>query len=204
MKTRKSTFKIQAKEIIRIDTLIMKPKDYQKFGDNNNGRGYNYLYEIVGLDKFHKEFEGVRLVKDGYAKEFYSTGHDGLCQRVRTTLREFEKCFCDGEFGSLLAIVYGNVCKDANRSLAQEQYIHMKNQFSDAWLLPLIDTLATRLGKKRPSGSTEIYDWNIKSAIGRYYQSMTKKAIGQGWDNIVSHNFKGQSGWKLPIVGTTI
>ena len=83
----------------------MKPKDYQQHGDPHSGMGYNYLYEIVGLDKYNAAFAGVRMTKDGYAKEFYSTGHNGLCSRVRTTLREFERVFCDGEFGALEAIV---------------------------------------------------------------------------------------------------
>jgi hypothetical protein len=36
--------------------------------------------------------------------------------------------------------------------------------------------------------------------MGKYYQSMTKKAIGEGWQDIVDQKFKGQSGWRLPIV----
>ena len=87
-----------------IDTLVMKPKDYQEHGDPSSGLGYNYLYEIIGLGDYVEAFRDIRLVKDGYAKEFYSTGHNGLFQRVRTTVREFEKTFCDGEFLSLIHI----------------------------------------------------------------------------------------------------
>ena len=148
---------IRLRKIATIDTKVMKPKDYQENGDPNSGLGYNYLYEIVGLDKYNAAFAGVRMTKDGYAKEYYSTGHNGLFSRVRTTLREFERVFCDGEFGALEAIVYGNVCKGANRSLAQEQYIHKRNQHGDEWMLPTIEA-ATPSGKKRPSGSTEFYN----------------------------------------------
>ncbi|MEK9878035.1 MAG: hypothetical protein VW684_15360, partial [Betaproteobacteria bacterium] len=127
---------INLKLIAKINTGSMKPRDYQEHGNPNSGKGYNYLYQIRGLEKFNPIFEGVSMVKDGYAKEFYSTGHNGLFQRVRTTVREFEKAFCDGEFGALEAYVYGNVCKAANRSLAQEQYLHKRNQNGDEWLLP--------------------------------------------------------------------
>jgi hypothetical protein len=182
----------------------MKPKDYQEHGNPRSGQGYNYLYEIVGLENFNPLFKNVRMVKDGYAKEFYSTGHNGLFQRVRTTVREFEKAFAGGRFGALEAKVYGNICKTANRSLAQEQYLHKRNQNGDEWLLPLIQQAADEIGVSRPSGSTEFYNWSPKRAYGKYLQSMTKKAIGEGWDDIVSHNFKGQSGWRLPIVGRAL
>lgn len=191
---------IRLRKIATIDTKVMKPRDYQENGDPNSGLGYNYLYEIVGLDKYNAAFAGVRMTKDGYAKEYYSTGHNGLFSRVRTTLREFERVFCDGEFGALEAVVYGNVCKGANRSLAQEQYIHKRNQHSDEWMLPIIEA-ATPSGKKRPSGSTEFYNWSPKRAYGKYLQSMTRKAIGEGWQDIIDHNFRGQSGWALPTVG---
>jgi len=195
---------IKLKLIATIDTLEMKPRDYQEHGDPDSGMGYNYLYEIIGLAKFNPIFKGVRMVKDGYAKEFYSTGHNGLFQRVRTTVREFEKAFADGQFGALQAKVYGNICKAANRSLAQEQYLHKRNQNGEEWLLPLIQQAADAEGVKRPSGSTEFYNWSPKRAYGKYLQSMTKKAIGEGWDDIVAHNYKGQSGYGLPIVGRTL
>lgn len=192
---------IRLKLVATIDTLEMKPRDFQEYGDPDSGMGYNYLYEIIGLDKFNPIFKGVRMVKDGYAKEFYSTGHNGLFQRVRTTVREFEKAFAGGQFGALQAKVYGNICKHANRSLAQEQYLHKRNQHGDEWLLPLIQQAADDEGVKRPSGSTEFYNWSPKRAYGKYLQSMTKKAIGEGWQDIVDNNYKGQSHWKLPIVG---
>ena len=78
---------IRLRKIATIDTLVMKPKDYQQHGDPHSGMGYNYLYEIVGLDKYNAAFAGVRMTKDGYAKEFYSTGHNGLASRVRTIAR---------------------------------------------------------------------------------------------------------------------
>ena len=187
-----------------IDTLEMKPKDFQEHGNPDSGMGYNYLYEIIGLGDYVDAFKNVRLVKDGYAKEFYSTGHNGLFQRVRTTVREFEKTFCDGEFGALKAYVYGNVCKGANRSLAQEQYVHNRNQGGDEHLLDLIVSEAAKRGCKAPAGKTEIYNWSPKRAYGKYLQSMTKKAVGAGWDDIVSKNFRGQSGWKLPTVGVAL
>ena len=195
---------IQLKQIAIIDTLKMKPRDYQEHGDPNTGNGYNYLYEIVGLDRYNDAFHNVRMVKDGFAKEYYSTGHNGLFQRVRTTVREFEKAFCDGEFGALQAIVYGNVCKGANRSLAQEQYLHKRNQGGEEWMLPTIQEAAAVARVKRPSGSTEFYNWSPKRAYGKYLQSMTRKAIGEGWDDIVAHRFRGQSGWRLPVVGTAL
>ena len=187
-----------------IDTLEMKPRHFQENGDPNSGMGYNYLYEIIGLGDYVDAFKNVRLVKDGYAKEFYSTDHNGLFQRVRTTIREFEKTFCDGEFGALKAHVYGNVCKGANRSLAQEQYVHNRNQGGDEHLLDLIVSEAAKRGRPAPAGKTEIYNWSPKRAYGKYLQSMTKKAVGAGWDDIVSKNFRGQSGWKLPTVGVAL
>ena len=195
---------INLRKIATIDTLQMKPRDYQENGNPDSGLGYNYLYEIIGLGDYVSAFADVRLVKDGYAKEFYSTGHNGLFQRVRTTVREFEKTFCNGEFGAIHAIVYGNVCKEANRSLAQEQYVHKRNQGGPDHLLSLIVSEAEKRGKKAPAGKTEIYNWNPRSAYGRYLQSMTKKAIGEGWSDIVAHNFRGQSGWKLPVTSTTL
>ncbi len=188
----------QLKKIATIDTLHMKPKDYQENGDPQSGQGYNYLWQLIGLEKYAPEFEGMTICKDGYAKEFYSTGHNGLFQRVRTTVRDFEKSYCGGEFGALKAHVYGNICKVANRSLAQEQYFHKRNQGQPHHLLPLIKE--TCIGAV-PSGKTEFYNLPLKSIMGKYYQSMTKKAIGEGWEDIKSHNFKGQSGWKLPTVG---
>ena len=68
-----------------IDTLEMKPRDYQEHGDPSSGQGYNYLYEIIGLEEYCPIFEGKRITKDGYAKEFYATGHNGLFSRIRTT-----------------------------------------------------------------------------------------------------------------------
>ena len=188
---------LRIKKIATIDTLEMKPRHYQENGDPNNGQGYNYLWQLIGLEKYAPEFEGMNIIKDGYAKEFYSTGHNGLFQRVRTTVREFEKSYCNGEFGALKAEVYGNICKDANRSLAQEQYYHKRNQGQPFHLLPLI--LKTS-GGKAPAGKTEFYNLPLKSAMGKYYQSMTKKAIGEGWQDIVDQKFRGQSGWRLPIV----
>jgi len=184
-----------------IDTLEMKPKDYQEHGDPSSGQGYNYLYEIIGLEKYCPIFEGKRITKDGYAKEFYATGHNGLFSRVRATVREFEKVFCDFEFGALKAHVYGNICKTANRSLAQEQYIHLRNQGGAEHLQDLIVEQAEIRGKSAPAGKTEFYNWHPKRALGKYYQSMTKRAIGEGWEDMKSNNFKGQSGWRLPTVG---
>lgn len=195
---------INLKLIATIDTLNMKPRDFQEYGDPDSGQGYNYLYEIIGLAKYNPLFANVRMVKDGYAKEFYSTGHNGLFQRVRTTTREFEKAFCNGEFGALQAKVYGNIKRHANRSLAQEQYLHNKNQHSDEWLLPLIQQAADIEGVKRPAGSTEFYNWSPKRAYGKYLQSMTKKAVEFGWNDIVSKNYKGQSNFQLPIVGKVL
>ena len=189
------------KKIATIDTLEMKPRHYQEYGDPSNGMGYNYLWQLIGLEQYVPEFEGMSIIKDGYAKQFYSNGHNGLFQRVRTTVREFEKTYCGAKFGALKAEVYGNICKNANRSLAQEQYYHKRNQGQPFHLLPLI--LQTSRGNA-PAGKTEFYNLPIRSAMGKYYQSMTKKAIGEGWDDIVSAKFRGQSGWRLPTVGRTL
>ena len=44
-----------------IDTLVMKPKDYQEHGDPSSGLGYNYLYEIIGLGDYVEAFRDIRL-----------------------------------------------------------------------------------------------------------------------------------------------
>ena len=61
----------QLKKIATIDTLHMKPKDYQENGDPNSGQGYNYLWQLIGLEKYVPEFEGMTICKDGYAKIQY-------------------------------------------------------------------------------------------------------------------------------------
>ena len=55
--------------------------------------GYNYLWELLNLGDFVPAFVGMDIFKDGFAKECYSGGFNGVQSRIMNTLGDMERSF---------------------------------------------------------------------------------------------------------------
>ena len=55
--------------------------------------GYNYLWELLNLGDFVPAFVGMDIFKDGFAKECYSGGFNGVQSRIMNTLADMERSF---------------------------------------------------------------------------------------------------------------
>ena len=53
--------------------------------------GYNYLWELLNLGDFVPAFVGMDIFKDGFAKECYSGGFNGVQSRIMNTLGDMER-----------------------------------------------------------------------------------------------------------------
>jgi len=72
-------------------TSISKPENSD--GSPYADLGYNYLWELVNLGEFVPAFVGMSIFKDGFAKECYSGGFNGVQSRIINTLADMERSF---------------------------------------------------------------------------------------------------------------
>ena len=205
------------KLIATVDTLNMKPRDYECDPVNGDGNGLLYFWKLSNIWRVFPELKprvqgDYVIVKIGYAKEYRIIGRNkygrryghGAIVRARETIRGWERSF-DIEKGVISAKLYAIAVGTANEMLAAEQYLHRRNQETGIHFLPSIEALAGQYNAKGlPGGKTEFYLARIQSLYGKFLNCQRRSNMQSGWSDIRDANFRGPSGWRLPNVGVDL
>ena len=149
--------------------------------------GYNYLWELVNLGDYVPAFVGMSIFKDGFAKECYSGGFNGVQSRIINTLADMERSF-SLERGLLVGRLHFAKLGTFDETLSAEQFFHSRYKLYR--VTGLFQDLRTK-GEKPVGGSSEFYNMNKKQASARFANSWRKSNRNLGLD-IVTH--KRQTG----------
>ena len=205
------------KLIATVDTLNMKPRDYECEPVNGDGNGLLYFWKLSNIWRVFPELQprvqgDYVIVKIGYAKEYRIIGRNqygrrygvGALHRARECIMAWEKCFGIDK-GVISARVYAIAVGTANEMLAAAQYLHRRNQKTGIHFLPSIEALSGKYGSDGlPAGKTEFYLSTIQSLYGKFLNCQRRSNKQSGWSDIKDANFRGPSGWKLPTVGVDL
>ena len=158
--------------------------------ENSNGSpyadlGYNYLWELVNLGEFVPAFVGLSIFKDGFAKECYSGGFNGVQSRIINTLADMERSF-SLERGSLIGRLHFAKLGTFDETLSAEQFFH--SRYKPFRLTGLFKDLKTR-GEDAVGGSSEFSNMTKKQAAARFANSWRKSNTAKGLE-IVNHKRK--------------
>ncbi len=104
-------------------TSISKPENSE--GSPFADLGYNYLWELVNLGDYVPAFVGMSIFKDGFAKECYSGGWNGVQSRIINTLADMERSF-SLERGSLIGRLHFAKLGTFDETLSAEQFFHSR------------------------------------------------------------------------------
>ena len=207
------------KLIYSVDTLDMKPKDYEIPADqlpDLMGKGYLYFWKLSNIWTVFPELKPLVqgdnvIVKIGYAKAPRIIGRNkngtrygvGAVARARESIAAWEKAFSLDK-GTIRARLYVMAIGEVNEMLAAEQSLHSLNQGSSIWFTPWIEEQAAARSVSAPAGKTEYYLAKIQTLYAKFLACQTKASKAKGWATMAKNGFKGPSGWKLPINGNSL
>lgn len=184
-----------------------RPAEYRAEG-SNEVQGHLYFWKISTsqlLELFPQLSsvlkDDVILAKVGYAKAARKNGNYyqiGAVHRTRECVRAWEMML-GLPAGTLIARLYCIEVHDVNQALAAEQYFHGQNQGTDIHAYDWIMNQALNRGSKAPGGKTEFYFANIRSLYAKFINCQRKQNMRIGWDQMVRMNFRGPSGFPLPV-----
>ena len=155
--------------------------------ENSNGSpyadlGYNYLWELVNLGDYVPAFVGMSIFKDGFAKECYSGGFNGVQSRIINTLADMERSFSLGR-GALIGRLHFAKLGTFDETLSAEQFFH--SRYKQFRVTGLFEDLSVE-GEKPVGGKSEFYNMTKKQMHARFANSwrVNNRQIGLG---IVAH-----------------
>ena len=188
----------------------LRPAEYRAEG-SNEVQGHLYFWKISTsqLVELFPELsnilvDDVILAKVGYAKAARKNGNYyqiGAVHRTRECVRAWEKML-GLPAGTLVARLYCMEVHNVNEALAAEQYFHGRNQGTDIHALSWIMEQARKNGAEAPAGKTEFYFANIRSLYAKFLNCQRRENMAIGWEQMRAMNFRGPSGWSLPVRGT--
>ncbi len=150
--------------------------------DNSDGcpfadLGYNYLWELTNLGVYVPAFRGAKIFKDGFAKECYSGGFNGVQSRIRNTLADMERSFSLAD-DSLIGRLHFAKLGTFDECLSAEQFFH--SRYKPFRVTGLFQDLRSK-GEKPVGGSSEFYNMTKPEAAARFANSWRKSnmTIGQ-------------------------
>ena len=138
--------------------------------------GYNYLWELVNIGDYVPAFVGMSIFKDGFAKECYSGGFNGVQSRIINTLADMERSF-SLDRGVLIGRLHFAKLGTFDETLSAEQFFH--SRYKQYRVTGLFQDLRTK-GEKPDGGSSEFYNMSKKQASARYANSWrcSNKSLG--------------------------
>ena len=151
-------------------TSISKPET--STGSPFADLGYNYLWELINLGEYVPAFVGMQIFKDGFAKECYSGGFNGVQSRIINTLADMERSFTLSR-GSLIGRLPFRVTG-------------------------LFQDLRTK-GEQPGGGSSEFYNMSEIQAKSRFANSWRQKNRALGLDIVTHKRDNGIHGCPVPL-----
>ena len=174
-------------------TSLSKPEtsDGSPFAD----LGYNYLWELINLGDYVPAFVGMSIFKDGFAKECYSGGFNGVQSRIINTLADMERSF-SLERGVLVGRLHYAKLGTFDETLSAEQFFH--SRYKQFRVTGLFQDLRTK-GEKPVGGSSEFYNMNKKQATARFANSWRKANKSLGLEIVTHKRATGIHGCPEPL-----
>ena len=168
--------------------------------ENSNGSpfadlGYNYLWELVNIADYVPAFVGMQIFKDGFAKECYSGGWNGVQSRIINTLADMERSF-SLERGVLIGRLHFAKLGTFDETLSAEQFFH--SRYKSFRVTGLFQDLRTK-GQKPVGGSSEFYNMTKKQAGARFANSWRKSNTSKGLDIVTKKRHTGIHGCPVPM-----
>ena len=158
--------------------------------------GYNYLWELLNLGDHVPAYAGMSIFKDGFAKEWYSGGCNGVQSRIINTLADMERSF-SLERGTLIARLHFAKLGTFNETLSAEQFFH--SRYKQFRVTGLFQDLRTK-GEKPVGGSSEFYNMSKKQAACRFANSWRKTNTALGLEIVEHKRSSGIHGCPEPMV----
>ena len=174
-------------------TSISKPET--STGSPFADLGYNYLWELINLGEFVPAFVGMQIFKDGFAKECYSGGFNGVQSRIINTLADMERSFTL-ERGSLVGRLHFAKLGTFDETLSAEQFFH--SRYKPFRVTGLFQDLRTK-GEKPVGGSSEFYNMSEIQAKSRFANSLRQKNRALGLDIVTHKRDNGIHGCPVPL-----
>ena len=174
-------------------TSISKPET--STGSPFADLGYNYLWELINLGEFVPAFVGMQIFKDGFAKECYSGGFNGVQSRIINTLAAMERSFTL-ERGSLVGRLHFAKLGTFDETLSAEQFFH--SRYKPFRGTGLFQDLRTK-GEKPVGGSSEFYNMSVTQAKSRFANSWRQKNRALGLDIVTHKRDNGIHGCPVPL-----
>ena len=157
--------------------------------------GYNYLWELVNIGEFVPAFVGMQIFKDGFAKECYSGGFNGVQSRIINTLADMERSF-SLERGVLVGRLHFAKLGTFDETLSAEQFFH--SRYKPFRVTGLFQDLRTK-GEKPVGGSSEFYNMTKKQASARFANSWRKSNTAKGLEIVTHKRTSGIHGCPEPM-----
>ena len=174
-------------------TSISKPET--STGSPFADLGYNYLWELINLGEFVPAFVGMQIFKDGFAKECYSGGFNGVQSRIINTLADMERSFTLSR-GSLIGRLHFAKLGTFDETLSAEQFFH--SRYKPFRVTGLFQDLRTK-GEKPVGGSSESYNMSVTQAKSRFANSWRQKNRALGLDIVTHKRDTGIHGCPVPL-----
>ena len=157
--------------------------------------GYNYLWELLNLGDHVPAFVGMQIFKDGFAKECYSGGFNGVQSRIINTLADMERSF-SLDRGLLIGRLHFAKLGTFDKTLSAEQFFHSRNK--PFRVTGLFQDLRTK-GEKPVGGSSEFYNMTKIQAASRFANSWRQKNLDLGLDIVTQKRENGIHGCPTPL-----
>lgn len=157
--------------------------------------GYNYLWELLNLGDFVPAFVGMEIFKDGFAKECYSGGFNGVQSRIMNTLADMERSF-SLERGVLVGRLHFAKLGTFDQTLSAEQFFH--SRYKQFRVTGLFQDLRSK-GEKPVGGSSEFYNMNFRQAKARFANSWRQSNLDLGLDIVTHKRENGIHGCPIPL-----
>ena len=158
-------------------------------------RDSNYLWELMNLSDYVPAFVGMSIFKDGFAKECYSGGFNGVQSRIINTLADMERSF-SLESGGLVGRLHYAKLGTFDETLSAEQFFH--SRYKQFRVTGLFKDLRTQ-GERTVGGSSEFYNMNKKQATARFANSWRKANKSLGLEIVTHKRAKGIHGCPEPL-----
>lgn len=156
-------------------------------------KGVNYLWQLLNPEMIEGVLNGYDITKDGFAKQTYSGGYDGVENRIKNTLADMENKL-NLRRGVLKATVIRRKAGTFNETLSAEQFFQNRNESAkiktllnaatNAWKVktePNGDLSVVTDYKRTIGGHTEFVIMDLKKAVTKFANAWRKAnlAIGQ-------------------------
>ena len=118
----------------------------------------------------------MSIFKDGFAKECYPGGWNGVQSRIINTLADMERSF-SLERGSLIGRLHFAKLGTFDETISAEQFFH--SRYKQFRITGLFQDLRTK-DQKPVGGNSEFYNMSKKQAAARFANSWSKSNIAKG------------------------